>query len=224
MIGGRMLAAVLVAGGCVTAATVNVHVLDDTALRASQPRTIVVVKSAPPDFAARASQHPETISDLAAGDTLVGKNGVEDPSWNVGSAIGGVLAQRYALRQVSGDDIAPRATRPTQIAMASRRADIVVDVRTLSWGYGPLDRSRYDVTYEARLRLIDARSGAVIAEGACVAPAQRAWEAPTLDELTANGADGLKEKLRAATRFCVSDLETRIIGVTDVHAPMRSPG
>jgi len=89
----------------------------------------------------------------------------------------------------------------------------VFEVRTSRWGFQSVGIGRYGVLYEGALRLIDTRTGTLIAQGTCVSHPTDTHDAPDLDALFANNAQLLKAELRLVEDFCADDYRTRILGL-----------
>lgn len=159
---------------------------------------------------------------VSAGNEIVQQNNLEDPAERIGSALSAALAAKFGARTN-----APRTALSTdEAAETAKRAssDLVLDVRTINWGfvYFPTSWSKYRVMYTARTRLIDAKKGQVLAEAGCAAPlAENAESAPTYDELLAEGAARLKTELSRATDFCASEFASKMFALD--LAQYRSP-
>jgi hypothetical protein len=217
-----LVASTLAMASC---ASTNLQPLNGTALRATHPRTIVTTRLAPPDFVpggggagavvafgligviAEASIH-------AQGVALVARDGIEDPATSIRSELAGVLARKYGLQEVSGENIPAKGIRQTQLAVAMQDADLVLDVRTTDWGLKRSGRAGgYDVTYAGRMKLVDSRTGTVIAQGPCQSPPVDPELAPSYETILANGGTVLKAMLASAAESCVDEFRSRIIGV-----------
>ncbi len=144
------------------------------------------------------------------GRNVVNNNNVQDPAGAILQAMAADLKSahgwRFADRQllVGADD-------PAQLAKDYPGTDVVLEMRTISWGYTyfPTTWNRYRVIYSARLRLIDAKKGQVLAEGFCSRVPEETPNAPTGDELLANGAQVIKNELQAAANHCVQHFRTQ---------------
>ena len=63
------------------------------------------------------------------------------------------------------------------------------------------------------MRLIDARKGAVIAEGGCSGDVVNAADLPTSSQLLADDCALLKEKLAATAEYCADRYRTWVLGL-----------
>jgi hypothetical protein len=93
-------------------------------------------------------------------------------------------------------------------------ADLVLDVRTTRWGVSPTSATRYAIHYQGRLRLIDTRRRAVVADGTCVVEPDHQPNDPSWDALMWNDAASLKERLWKVIERCADDYRTRVLGMT----------
>jgi hypothetical protein len=91
--------------------------------------------------------------------------------------------------------------------------DFLIDTQTLNWMfvYYPSDWTHYRVLYNARLRVIDTKSGKIIGESACKAMQGDEKNPPTYDQLLANQAELLKKYLAKAGEECTSVLAKDVL-------------
>ena len=81
----------------------------------------------------------------------------------------------------------------------------------------PPNTLKYRVRYTAYIRLIDAKfvhlidekKGIVIAHGTCSYIQEETPNAPTYDQLLADGAQRLKDELEVAARFCLDEFRSK---------------
>ena len=186
--------------------------LDRPALRASQARTLAVVKTATPQFAASTSEGriigaffgaagavgEEAISG-SKGERLAREKRIADPAIDIGWSLAQSLMRKYSL----------------QFVKTSGQPDLVLEIATTDWGYRPTGLGRYGVTYDGRVRLVDTRTRAVVAEGVCSSHPMDGAEAPSHDELLRNDGATLKDLVRSIRDFCLRDYRTRIFGLYD---------
>lgn len=141
----------------------------------------------------------------AAGNKIVNDNNVPKPTAKVSQQLTSAISSKFGSRVVSnelsidGDDV-------DNIAEAyASTADYVVDVDPLEWGFifRAGDLTHYDVFYKAKIRLIDTRSKASVAESACLYTSKDRPNPPTRDELLADQAARLKSELDIGVASCV---------------------
>lgn len=158
---------------------------------------------------------------VSAGNEIVAQNSIEDPAEQISAALSAGLrgkldAKPVAFRtRLSTDEAA-------EVSKAPSGTDLVLDVRTINWGfvYFPTSWSKYRVMYSARARLLDAKKGQVLAEGGCALPlADNADAAPTYDELLANSASRLKGELQRAVDYCAGQFASKMFSLTLAAAP-----
>lgn len=149
---------------------------------------------------------------IAEGNQIVEKNQIDDPANAIASALTSSLSEKYGAKAIPAA-ITVNSEDAAQIsASAKDKARYLVDVQTIGWGFGyfPTDWSHYRVFYNAKARLIDAQSKSFIAEGFCKRFPAEQEGAPTYDELMANEAALLKEKLSKAMSECVTSLQAEM--------------
>jgi hypothetical protein len=138
------------------------------------------------------------------------QSNVPDPAEQIAADLSGAIAAKFGARvnaarvPLAGDDAREAA---------KGASDLVLDVRTMLWGFNYFlsDPSKYRVRYQARTRLIDTKSGQVLAEGRCEAPrAGDAGAAPTYGELMDSGAARLKNELAQAADFCAAQFASKM--------------
>jgi hypothetical protein len=146
------------------------------------------------------------------GNDVVQKHNVPDPAEQIAAELGAALAARYGAKLHPART--PLATpEAAEAVKAARGADLVLDVRTGVWAmnYFVTSPDKYRLHYAARARLIDAKSGRVVAEGGCGAPRyDKAEDAPTYDELVANGAARLKQEMAKAAEYCAAEFASKM--------------
>jgi hypothetical protein len=179
----------------------------------------ITIRRASPDFAAQTPGKAMfgilgAMAMISAGNDIIRENRVADPAPYIAQQLSGELARIHGTRATAvalpvGDEA------PKSIASINPTADLIVDVGTINWSfiYFPLNWSHYRVIYSARLRIIDRKTAAVIAEGTCSRIPDDTPTAPSYDELLATGAERLKDELRVAANFCVGELRNKILAV-----------
>lgn len=153
-------------------------------------------------------------SNKKIGEVLEQSN-VPDPAEQIAADISGAIAAKYGAR-VSAARVALTTDDAGEAAKGVPAGDLVLDVRTMLWGFSYFlsDPSKYRVRYSARTRLIDAKSGQVLAEGHCEAPrASDVGGAPTYRELVDNHAARLKAELAQGAEFCAEKFASRMFSL-----------
>jgi len=124
----------------------------------------------------------------------------------------------YDLNAASLTPLPVDSTDAASIARVAHGADLVFDVRPLSWSLEPLRKQsdRYFVTQEfqfPQFRVIEVASGRILRDGNCVRTTQTDSNLPTLDELLSDHAKGLKSILDAQRDFCLEYFEITVLGL-----------
>jgi hypothetical protein len=158
---------------------------------------------------------------IGAGNRVVENNNVQDPAQAIAEAIAAELKEAHQMRFAPGA-ISVDTDDAAKIAKENPAGDLLLDVRTINWGYSyfPTTWNRYRVFYSARLRLIDLKRAQVLAEGFCSRMPDETPTAPTGDELLANGAEVLKNELKTAAGFCIEHFRTATFAFAVKAAPV----
>jgi hypothetical protein len=87
-------------------------------------------------------------------------------------------------------------------------------VQTVNWSfvYRP-SLTHYRVLYSVKIRLIDTRQAKLVAEAFCYRRDDGDKSPPTHDELLADHAVLLKQRLRDHASECVGELQNKLLGV-----------
>ncbi|HVJ46692.1 MAG TPA: hypothetical protein VM511_09930 [Luteolibacter sp.] len=135
---------------------------------------------------------------VSAGNEIVRTNHVEDPAAVVSKDLTPGMAKHYGMKSSGSRFVS--VDKPQEIAKACSGVDYVLDVRTLFWqfGYRPFRLGTYWVTHNQQLRLIDCRTGKVVAEGYFSWNPSDESHFYDYDTLAENGAVGLKKEVKFA--------------------------
>lgn len=203
--------------GC---ATPSKQLIAPAATTAMQGQTIAQTKRPVPSFAAMTPGKAMFAAIggammIAAGNSLIEKNKVDDPADLIASDLVATLASAHGVKP-AGSAIAIDTGDVGQIANAAGSATrYVVDVQTFDWrlGYFASDWGRYRVNYAAKARLIDVSARSVVAEGFCQKIPEWSADAPSYDALTTNDATLLKQTLRASAEACAKTFKSEMFGL-----------
>lgn len=205
------LAFVLATTGCVS---VKHRVIDADARAALSGRSLVVTRHETPDFSAMTAGKAGfgligAAAMISAGNTIVRENAIPDPAVGIADALAERLVAAHAMQRQASDAVVD-GTKPAELLATYPQGDYVLDVRTLNWGfvYYPSKWDRYRVPYSAQLRLIDRRTGAVVAETGCASMQGDDANPPSKDELLADEAALLKTYMANIVTAC-SDVFAR---------------
>lgn len=155
-------------------------------------------------------------ASFKAGDELVLQESLSDPSAEVSRALRQALADKYqaqpapTLGQMVSDD------SPATLAQAYPGVRYVLSVVTLQWALHPFINDMYSVqvSYMARLRLVDTQQHTVVAQGRCYAELPDSTsDAPTYNDALDNHAERLKQMIKLDVDACTKDFETRVFNI-----------
>lgn len=154
------------------------------------------------------------IASVYSGNDLIRTCDIPDPAVGISKDL---LVHLQSSFNVTPQDHFPFAKNTTSIdeitKAAGGKSRLILDVQTINWMciYFPFNWTRYRVLYSAKLRLIDASKGAVVAEGFF------AWKTPddayhpTYDELFANHGAVLRSQLDEASRAAVAFFKAEVL-------------
>lgn len=180
-------------------------------------RALTLSKRETPDFAAFTAAAPifGLIGGLAAigvGNDIVRTNRIEDPAERIALALSADLAAKYGVR-VASTRFPLDTDEVTQLAKTAPDAELLLDVRTFLWAfnYFPTTWNRYRLLYTARVRLIDIKTGRILTEGKCTRIPEETPNAPSYNELLADGAARLKVENTIAADYCVNEFRPKML-------------
>ena len=201
----------LVLAGC---QTVKLAPLAASSAAQIQGRSLVVAQYPKADFAAFTAGKAAfaligAAAMIAEGNKIVAEHNVDDPAAQSAQVIALQLVEQRGMQRIESETIT-KLDAPEKLAMAYPGADYILDVRTLNWmfAYYPTNWAAYRVIYNARFRLIDARTKKSIAESACSTVQGDDKNPPSKNDLLQNGAALLKDYLAKAAVTC-ADLISR---------------
>lgn len=209
--------AALLLAGCVSTKSVKA---DIGALQGKQYRTMTVTAREKPGFSATTAGKAQfgligAAAMISAGNRIIRENDVADPAVYIGEQLAAVLSAKLGVQLTGNTGQTATSTKPRELAAQYAGSDLLLDVETVNWqfAYFPTDWNNYRVIYSAKVRLIDTRTGKLLAEGFCASLPERNDEAPSREQLLDNAAEGLKRELRAAADKCIPQLAWNVLGV-----------
>jgi hypothetical protein len=203
------IAASAALAGCVSTKSISHD--DATAL---QGKTIVVDTYEPPFFTAFTAGKswgglPGMLLAIKEGKSFIRDNQIADPAVAIGNDLAHALAMRYSVVVEPRRDAELLTIKDSIDTIVAKypSADLILDSRTLYWGYDPFPwhEGTYHLTFAAKIRLIDAHSKTVLAEGRCQHVPEYSADMPNYETLTANGGAWVKAQLRSKVDSCVSE-------------------
>jgi hypothetical protein len=198
--------------------------IDTAGLSSVRNQTVAVTVRKTPDFSILAPGNAMFgllggLSALDAGNKTVAANGVADPAAAIALELAGALRDTQGSRPVAGS-VPVDSRDPSRVAaQAKGKARFVIDVETRAWHmtYFPTDWTHYQVFYLAAARLIDADTGAVLAESGCKLAPETNAGAPTYDEMLAGGAARLKATLATSGATCAAQFKREMFAMRDAR-------
>jgi hypothetical protein len=192
--------------GCVSTKIVP---LQQARMASLQGKTLAVAKHEKPSFTAGTAGKAAfgmigAAAMIAKGNSIVQENHVEDPAVYIAKELAGDLSTAHSMTLVP----------------AEGGADILLDVRTVNWSfiYFPTDWNSYRVIYSTKLKLTEAKSGKVLAEGFCARIPEKSDGAPGYEELMADQAARLKQELKAGADQCIGEFRSKVLRSGGVNA------
>jgi hypothetical protein len=212
--------------GCVS--TKNVP-LKAGALSTREGGTLVLSSREKPTFSASTAGKAAfgmigVLAEISAGNQLVRDNNIADPAEYIGTQLMADLAALNNLKIASRSSVVASNTADTAgLANLYAGADVLLDVQTMSWNfiYFPTDWNSYRVNYSARARIIETRDRKLVAEAFCSRIPEKTPDAPSYEQLTANGAAGLKAELMKSAQHCLDEFRNTLLGLGDTRTADR---
>jgi hypothetical protein len=213
-----VLVAIVFLAGCVS--TRNAAVSDERT-KDWRGKTIALTARPRADFVAMTAGKAAfaligAVAMIEAGKSIVEQNGIEDPA--------PILAQDLLIEAQTWYDVIAMTTAPVAIdttdlnkmVHAASGADLLLDVQSMGsqFRYFPTDWSHYAVDSAFKVRLLDVRTGSLIAEGFCRQTTEKEPSPPTKDELLANRASRLKSILANQRDVCLKQLKKDVLAIT----------
>jgi hypothetical protein len=152
---------------------------------------------------------------VSAGNELVKSENIDDPAIEISAHLANDMAAKRSATLLPVSHRIPTDDNPASLVKAYPGADVILDVKTINWMYSyyPSNWGKYHVTYAARVRLIDGKTGTLVAQHLCKIDPTDPNDPPTNDALRADHAALLKQFLHKAAATCVSDVEQQALRV-----------
>lgn len=205
----------VVLSGCVSAPIKTVGSSNEL-----QGKTIILSEYAKPDFTAMTAGKAMfgmfgAAAMVKAGNDLVEKDGILDPSQAVGEKLAQDLQGARGERLLPNNKVIAADDNVSTLLKDYPGADLIIDVKTINWMYGyyPSKWDKYHVFYSARLRVLDGKTGDLVAQAICKGDPTDQNNPPSRDQLLANDGELLKNLLQKAGDSCVKVYEKQILNV-----------
>ena len=176
-------------------------------------KTLVVTRHAKPGFVAMTAGKAGFALlgaglMIAAGNKIVGENGIEDPADIIERELAPALAAHYGAKLKEGPSPVVKPTKAKEIAATQADGDYLLDVNSIGWSfaYYPTDWNNYWTGYTAHVQLIERASGKLLSDMACGANNQKHPSPPTREQMLENHAKLLKDATASHGWSCVHTL------------------
>lgn len=181
-------------------------------------KTVAVSRYAVPDFTAMTPTKAAfgilgAAAMISAGNSFVKDSNVPDPAEDIGQQLADALAGKYQIKTVTNIATPLSDDSVDEIAKHYASSDLVVDVKTVNWGYFyyPVNWASYRIMYTARMRLIDTQRKVVIAEGFCKRNPEKSEQMQGFDDMVANQGAWVKAILHGYAEGCVDELKQKTL-------------
>ena len=134
---------------------------------------------------------------IHAGNEMVRQDQIEDPAIRIGQRLSTDLAKTQGVIVLPPNGLVASSDDPAALIKTYPGADLLLDVKTYAWSYVyyPTKWGSYRVNVDANVRLLDGKTGEVIAQQTCKIDPTDPNNPPSLDALRANQSALLKQLL-----------------------------
>lgn len=209
------MALTIVLSGCVSAPTKPMDSSSNL-----QGKHVVISQYATPDFTAMTPGKAAfgmfgAMAMIHAGNELVKTENIADPAIEISNRLATDLATKDAANIQPSPHLIATDDNPATLLKTYPGADVILDVKTINWMYNyyPTKWGSYHVNYAARVRLIDGKTGALVAQQLCKIDPTDPNNPPSGDALRVDHAALLKQLLHKAADTCVSNVEQQVLRV-----------
>lgn len=153
---------------------------------------------------------------LSHGNTIVKNSNIDDPSSYISTILLDDFTKANQAQLIPNNNASLEVESIEEIAALFPDVDYVLDIRTLNWGfsyYANIGKQRYHAYYIAKLRLIETKLGAMIAEGFCRYNPKKTPDSPSYDQLLADRAFLIKSELRVAANKCIDEFRVNVLNL-----------
>lgn len=135
------------------------------------------------------------------GNKEIVKHDIKDPAIIVAEALESQLMKNAGAKRASGGKILIDKYDAKEVAALIPNADYILDVRTTGWMgiYYPMTVSKYRVMHNLQMRLIEQKTGRVMAQGFSAYQSNDKQNAPNFDGIYSKRAAFLKQELKKSS-------------------------
>lgn len=149
---------------------------------------------------------------VSNGNAMIVRGGIVDPALAISQELARGLSETHGVKVVSAGEHVPVKISPRGLSQIYSTHDFVLDVKTTRWGsiYFVSDWNSYRVFYAAHARLIDAKSGRIVAEVLCrhLPEYEDTNKAYSYDDL--ESGVGLRKALDESANYCADQIRQEI--------------
>jgi hypothetical protein len=135
------------------------------------------------------------------GNKEIKKHNIKDPAEKVAEVLESQLVQQAGAKRITGSRPFVDKNDAKEVAGLVPGADYILDVRSMGWMgiYYPMTLTKYRVIHNMQMRLIEQKTGRVVAQGFSAYQSDDKANAPNFDGIYANGAAFLKQELKSSS-------------------------
>jgi len=175
-------------------------------------RQLALVIHASPEFMAMTADRSMFVNAdvdkaFADGNRLVQENQISDPADRICRMMAAVLGSKYGLTYNESALIRTKSKKADDLVRLANGRDFLLDVETEYWYFINKEHKqpKYFVKYIASLRVINAKSGALISTSSCDYDTVIGGNPlASYEELVADNGAYIKQSLDDAATFCVA--------------------
>jgi hypothetical protein len=189
-----------------------------------QGKRLAITSHPVPDFSAGTAGKAMfavigAVAMIHAGNELVREDQIEDPAIHIGQRLSSDLVKTQGVILLPSNGLVASSDDPATLIKTYPGADLLLDVKSYAWSYVyyPTKWGSYRVNYDANVRLLDGKSGEVIAQQTCKIDPTDPNNPPSLDALRANQGALLKQLLSKAADTCVESVEQQVLRVASLN-------
>ncbi|GAB2583685.1 hypothetical protein GCM10027066_26290 [Dyella jejuensis] len=189
-----------------------------------QGKRLLVTSHPVPDFSAGTAGKAMfamvgAIAMIHAGNEMVRQDQIADPAIRVGQRLSSDLVRTQGVILLPSSGSVATSDDPARLIKTYPGADLLLDVKSYAWSYVyyPGKWGSYRVNYDANVRLLDGKTGEVIAQQTCKIDPTDPSHPPSLEALRANQSTLLKQLLGKAADMCVGTVEQQVLRLASVN-------
>jgi ABC-type uncharacterized transport system auxiliary subunit len=205
--------------GCAPVATKPI-----TSNASLQGKRLAITSHPVPDFSAGTAGKAMfamvgAIAMIHTGNEMVKQDQIQDPAIHIGQRLSDDLVKTQGVTVLPSNGAVASNDDAATLIKTYPGADLLLDVKTYGWSYiyYPTKWGSYRVNYDANVRLLDGKSGEVIAQQTCKIDPTDPNNPPSLDALRANQSALLKQLLGKAADVCVGEVEEHVLKMVSLN-------